>query len=80
MVLCVVIKGIKQLQARSFGNKDGWKAGTVKTEHISSPNNESSAQLESKAARSVKASQMHFSHYRNSTSVKDQEGIMHTRR
>ena len=56
------------------------KAGTVKTGHISSPNVESSAQLESKAARSVNASQIHFSHYRNSTGVKDQERIMHTRR
>ena len=45
----------------------------MKTEHISSPKNESSAQLESKAARSVNASQMHFSPYKNSTGVKAQE-------
>lgn len=80
VVLYVVIKGIKQLEACSFGNRDWWKAGTMKTGHTSSSNNESSAQLESKAARSVNASPMCFSHYRNSTGVKAQEGIMHTRR
>ena len=48
----------------------------MKTEYISSPNVESAAQLESKAARSVNASQIYFSHYRKSTGVKDQERII----
>ena len=56
------------------------KAGTVKTGHTSSLTNESSAQLESKAARSVNASPIYFGHYRNGTSDKAQESIMHTRR
>ena len=56
MVLCVVIKDIKQLKACSFGNKDWWKARTMKTEYLSSSKVESAAQLESKAACSVNVS------------------------
>jgi len=52
----------------------------VKTEDISSSKAESATQLESKAASSVNAPQIYFSHYRKGTGVKDQERIMHTRR
>jgi len=61
-------------------NKHGIKAGTVKTEDISSSKAESATQLESKAANSVNTPQIYSSHYRKGTDVKDQERIMQTRR